>query len=314
MVDFDKAEITEFVDRWTRALETQAQGNTLIARADAEREKHELLDAVQRNEGVRRLAANPLLLTILALMKRQGVTLPERRVELYEQYVKTLLSSWNRARGLGRPPSRDLDTVQTIKLLAPLALWMHEVNPGVGLVKRENLRRQLEALYQQRGEADPATCARQFLNDMRDSASLLVERGPGEYGFIHLTFEEYLAAVAIALQHQGNAKAIAQALGAYIGKQAWHEISLLTVSYVGLIQQMDRIAGEVVETLVTEQPGATGAAVVFAGEAVVDAGAVGIPAISKDRVIEVLIPTMQDVTVPKVLPRRRAGLALGRLG
>ena len=76
---------------------------------------------------------------------------------------------------------------------------------------------------------------------------------------------------------------------------------------------MDRIAGEVVETLVTEQPGATGAAVVFAGEAVVDAGAVGIPAISKDRVIEVLIPTMQDVTVPKVL-RRRAGLALGRLG
>ena len=38
-------------------------------------------------------------------MKRQGVTLPERRVELYDQYVKTLLSSWNRVRGLGRPPA-----------------------------------------------------------------------------------------------------------------------------------------------------------------------------------------------------------------
>jgi len=190
---------------------------------------------------------------------------------------------------------------------------MHEVNPGVGLVKREDLRRQLETLYQQRGEADPETCTRQFLNDMRDDAGLLVERGPGEYGFIHLTFEEYLAAVAIALQHQGDAKAIAQALGEYIDKPGWHEISLLTVSYVGLIQQMDRIAGGVVETLITEQPGEPGAAVVFAGEAVVDAGPVGIPLTSKEQVVVALIKTMQDAEVPKVL-RRRAGLALGRLG
>ena len=34
-----------------------------------------------------------------------------------------------------------------MRVLAPLALWMHEVNPGVGLVKREDLRRKLEALY-----------------------------------------------------------------------------------------------------------------------------------------------------------------------
>lgn len=155
LVDFDEAEITEFVDRWTWALEVQAQGDTLSAHIDAEQEKHDLLDAVQRNAGVRRLAANPLLLTILALMKRQGVTLPERRVELYEQYIRTLLSTWNRARGLGRPPSRDLDPVQTIKLLAPLALWMHEMNPGIGLVKREDLRRQLEAFYRRREDANP---------------------------------------------------------------------------------------------------------------------------------------------------------------
>lgn len=200
LVDFDDDEIADFVARWTQALEAQAQGDSPLARTDAERERRELLDAVQRNAGVRQLAANPLLLTILALMKRQGVTLPERRVELYEQYVKTLLSSWNRARGLGRPPSRDLDPVQTVKVLAPLALWMHEVNPGVGLVKREDLRRRLETLYADRGEADAEASARQFLADVRDHAGLLLERGSGEYGFIHLTFEEYLAAVAIALQ------------------------------------------------------------------------------------------------------------------
>ena len=76
-------------------------------------------------------------------MKRQGVTLPERRVELYQKYVETLLKTWNLSRGLGRAGSRDLDVVETMRLLAPLALWMHQTSPGVGLVKREPLRREV---------------------------------------------------------------------------------------------------------------------------------------------------------------------------
>ncbi|MFO1432778.1 MAG: SUMF1/EgtB/PvdO family nonheme iron enzyme [Candidatus Competibacteraceae bacterium] len=313
LVDFDEVEITKFVDRWTRALETQAQDDTPVARADAEREKRELMDAVQRNEGVRRLAANPLLLTILALMKRQGVTLPERRVELYDHYIKTLLSTWNRARSLGRPPTHDLDLVQIVKIMAPLALWMHEVNPGVGLVKREDLRRKLEALYQERGEANPDTCARRFLADVHEYAGLLVERGPGEYGFIHLTFEEYLAAVAIALQHQGDAKAIAQVLGTHVSEPAWYEISLLTVSYVGLIQQQDAIAGSIVENLIMEQPDKPGVAVALAGEAVVDAWPGGVTPASKGRVVNALVEAILAENVPA--PQRcRAGRVLARLG
>ena len=246
-------------------------------------------------------------------MKRQGVTLPERRVELYDQYVKTLLSTWNRARGLGRPPSQDLDPVQTVKILAPLALWMHETNPGVGLVKREDMRRELEALYASRGEADSEACTRQFLEDVHDYASLLLERGPGEYGFIHLTFEEYLAAVAIALRHQGDAKAIAHALGAHAGETAWHEIALLTVGYVGLIQQMDRIAGDVVETLCQESNGPPGATVVLAGEAVIDAWPAGVTPASKAKVMTALVESFPNAAMPAEW-RGRAGRALATLG
>ncbi|MCA9962113.1 MAG: NACHT domain-containing protein, partial [Anaerolineales bacterium] len=134
LVDFDEEEIAAFVGKWTAALEKAAQGATEIAQQDAAREKEEMLAAVAHNPGVRRLAANPLLLTILALMKRQGVALPERRVELYEQYVKTLLKHWNLARGLDGRTDRDLDVGETVRVLAPLALWMHETSPGVGLV------------------------------------------------------------------------------------------------------------------------------------------------------------------------------------
>ncbi|MFN3742401.1 MAG: NACHT domain-containing protein [Anaerolineales bacterium] len=314
LVDFDEEDIQAFVERWTMALEKQAQGDTRVARADAEQEKRELLDAIRRNPGIRRLAATPLLLTILALMKRQGVTLPERRVQLYDEHIKTLLSTWNRARSLsGRAPSRDLDEIQTVRVLAPLALWMHQVNPGMGLVKAEDMRRKLEQIFYEQGELNPEQAARQFLQDVRDHAALLVERGPGEYGFIHLTFEEYLAAVAIALHGQGNAKPVIEMIQPYIGEQAWHEVLLLTIAYLGIRQQLPKVAGEVVEALLHIPRKNTPDAILLAGEAVLDTWPGGVPPHTRENVIHALVPLMQDANVRPRL-RRQAGLILGRLG
>lgn len=314
LVDFDDDEISLFVDRWMTALEKQAQGDTQVARADAENDRRELMDAIYENPGIRRLAATPLLLTILALVKRQGVTLPERRVQLYDQYVSTLLSTWNRARSLsGRAPGRDLDEVQTVRILALLALWMHQVNPGVGLVKREDLRRKLEELFVERGDANPQAAAIQFLQDVREHSALLLERGPGEYGFIHLTFEEYLSAVAIALRAQGNARLIAHFLASHIGEPAWQEISLLTIAYIGIRQQLPKVAGEVITNLLKELPGPPGQAAVLAGEAVLDTWPSGVLPESKGEVIKALIPAMQNSAVSTDL-RRRSGLLLGQLG
>ena len=314
LVDFDDGEIEDFVSRWTHAIEKQAQGSTAVALADAEADRRELLDAIHENEGVRRLASTPLLLTILALMKRQGVSLPERRVQLYDQYVTTLLSTWNRARSLsGRAPGRDLDEIQTVRVLAPLALWMHEVSPGVGLVNREDLRRKLEEIFAERGEHSPQTAARQFLQDVRDHAALLLERGPGEFGFIHLTFEEYLAAVAIALSGQGNSKPITDLLAPHIGEQAWHEVTLLTIGYLGIRQQLPKVAGEVVESIVHLKVEPAGESVALAGEAVLDTWPGGVPPQARERVVHELIPSMQSPAVHPDL-RRRSGMLLGRLG
>ncbi len=313
LVDFGDDEIKAFVGKWTAALERQALGDTEAAADDAEREQQELLAAISRNPGVRHLAANPLLLTILALMKRQGVSLPERRVELYEQYVKTLLQSWNRARGLGRPPERDLDVVETVRILAPLALWMHEVDPGLGLVKLADLEAELRRIYQARGAADPEAAARRLLADAREWAGLVLERGPGQWGFIHLTFEEYLAAVAIALEAQGNPRAMLHRLAPHLGDPAWREVALLLVAYVGLVQQLDAVAGGLVEALARERPGPPGEAVVLAGDAILEVGATGVGAGSREVVTAALLETMRSTKVPNAL-RRRAGLALDRLG
>ena len=314
IVDFEEDEIEEFIKYWTSALEKQAQGNTAVAAADAETDRRELLDAIQLNPGVRQLASTPLLLTILALMKRQGVSLPERRVQLYDQYVNTLLSTWNRARSIsGRAPGRDIDEIQTIRILAPLALWMHEISLGIGLVGREDIRRKLEELFAERGDPSPQQASRQFLTDVHEYAALLLERGPGEYGFIHLTFEEYLAAVALALKGQGDSAPIIETLSAHVGEQAWREVTLLTIGYLGLRQQLPKVSGEVVEALVNNRPGPPGEALVLAGDAVLDTWPGGVPPQSKEHVIQALLDTMQDGAIRSEL-RRHASLLLGRLG
>ncbi len=317
LVDFDEDEIAVFVDRWTQALERQAQGKeNAVASREAGRERDELLAAIRHNANVRRLAANPLLLTILAVMKRQGVTLPERRVELYEQYIKTMLAVWNRARSLsGRATAPELDVTQTVRILAPLALWMHEVNPGVGLVKREEMRRKLVEIYVQRGDSDPQAAADGFLSDVHVHTGLLLERGPGEYGFIHLTFEEYLAGTAIALQGQGSAEAILAAMRPHVGDPLWSEVLLLGVGYLALIQQLDRVAEQVIVSLADEERGPEGC--ILAGEVALDLRTAGLSAAARQAVqaglVETLTGTNEKRKAPAVV-RARAGVALGRLG
>ncbi len=313
LVDFGDEEIEAFVDKWTAAIERAARGETDFAEEEAKRERGELLDAIGRNPGVRGLAANPLLLTILALMKRQGVSLPERRVQLYDQYVRTLLSSWNLARGLGRPPTRDLDVVQTVRILAPLALWMHEKSPGVGLVRQEELKRELARIYTQQGEEDAERAVEQFLEEVREYAGLLLERGAGQYGFIHLTFEEYLAAVGLARLGQGNIEPVADVLAEHVGDPAWREVALLTVGYLGIVQQWEEVASDVVGELLERQPGEPGQAAVLLGDAVVDASPGGVTVACKDRMVGVLLETLRDDRVKAPL-RAAAGRSLARLG
>lgn len=315
LVDFDTEEQTTFVEKWSVVLEEAIRGKNPEASKAAAREKAELLDALHHNPGVQQLAANPLLLTILALMKRQGVVLPERRVQLYEHYIKTLLSTWNVARGLDRQSSsRQLDYVETLKILAPLALWMQESSPGKGLVKGAALQRQLETIYRQRGEADPTRAATQLLKDARDHASLLLERGAGEYGFIHLTFMEYLAAVGAANLAQQAVAPLVERLAVHLDQSEWHEVILLTIGVLGIVQGRDGAAGDAVQGLIESGQGEPGRAIVLAGEAVADAYPGGVTPACQQAVVQELVKTLRNDKVVKPVLRAHAGRTLARLG
>lgn len=311
LVDFGDEEITEFVKKWVGAAEQMVRDDPLVTAQQAQRERQELLSAINYNRDIRSLAANPLLLSILVLMKRQGIALPKRRVELYQSYVETLLRTWNLARGLYRPVSRSLDTVETIRLLAPLALWMHETSLD-GLIKREALRRKLIEICRGRQIEKPEQTADRLITDMREHAGLLLERGVGEYGFIHLTFQEYLAAIAIALRSQREIKEISDILAAHVDDDNWREVILLTVGYIGIIQQQDEVAGQVAWNLVGAS-GQPGRGAVLAGEAMLDLWPGGVTESCKNEIVEALQTLLIDKKIKPGL-RVEAGVILGRLG
>jgi hypothetical protein len=276
LVDLEDQEIEGFIKRWTAALERAASGATGVAEFDAAREREELLSAVHGNLGVRALATNPLLLTILAVMKRQGVSLPERRVALYQACVETLLRHWNLARSLSGRSVAELDEVEILKVLAPLALWMHETSPGIGLVGEWELCHKLEDLCRERGHADAEGAARQFLEDVHKGTALLVDRGGRRYGFLHLTFQEYLAGMALAKLAEQEVGPLVDELAVHVNDAAWREVLLLAIGYLGIVQKRDGAAGAVLEELIRRAPGSPGEAVILAGRAVADMRAGGV--------------------------------------
>ena len=316
LVDLEDEEIEVFVDKWTAALERAARGQSSVTAFEAERERDELLSAIWRNPSVKALAVNPLLLTILALMKRQNVDLPERRVQLYQAYVETLLKHWKLGRSLtGGRVGRDLDVVETIRILAPLALWMHRTSPSVGLVPKEKLKRELEVIYQARRHADPERAAREFLEDvLREEANLLLNRGGNQLGFIHLTFQEYLAGVALTQKGQQDVGPIIDELAAHVGDDTWHEVSLLAIGFLGIVQQRDEAASEVLIELIKRAPGTPGEAVTLAGEAMADAGPGGVTPAAQQQVLTALLQTMRDDEHVKPKQRAEAGRALAACG
>lgn len=250
VLDFGLPEIRVFLHQWAQVYERTVAGaespETLKKAQELERG---LLSDVESNDSVRRLAANPLMLTMLALLRRQVGKLPHKRVLLYEAYLSTLLDSWIAARSLG---ARDqslvvMDRNQAENLLMPLALWLQTEKPS-GTAGKFEMREKLveiclkdEGFSAERTETPEWQKARKkgeahadrFLKEIREMTGLLVERGHDAYGFLHLTFQEYFAGRELARKDDDTRW---RALRPYLHDPRWREPILLCAGRLGIVE------------------------------------------------------------------------------
>ncbi len=290
-------EIEEFLLRWYTAHEQAHDKDLSVEQAEgrARQRVAELLPRIVGAPGVLRLATNPLLLTILALIHENVGKLPNRRIKLYEFCAQTLIESWRQAQ-VGMPSAllEEMGEEKVIRVMAPLAYWLHEERPG-GTAAYEEWRARLTAILREEGyEREAAEIANRFLHFARQEAGLLAERGLGRFGFFHLTFEEYLAAREIAWQRAEKRR---EMLRAHWEDARWQEVILLAAGQLGIADTRRDDVSDFLEDLLSMEPADPanmGRQAVLAGRALADIGARSVTNQTRRWVMEALRQTMED--------------------
>ncbi|MDP5278549.1 SIR2 family protein [Sphingomonas sp. DG1-23] len=196
---------------------------------DSAREAKDIWETLRDSAPLSRLAENPLLLTMLLVVKNSAGRLPVNRVNLYERAVEVLLDTWN-IKG-----HKSLDIKESIPQLSCVAFEML-VQGKQTATKKEILSildsaRDNVSQIKRYAKDTPA----EFLKRVEIRSSLLVEAGHSLedgrivpfYQFRHLTFQEYLAAVAAAegnfLEYkQGDSVLIP--LAPFLSSERWKEV------------------------------------------------------------------------------------------
>lgn len=228
--DFTLADVREFLAHWHRLIAIGQMGKNESAEHFAADQTAQLMKAIEDNPRVRELAINPLMLTVIALVHRDRVELPERRAELYAEAIDVLLGKWDAARGVQETrilDDRPFDTGDRRLLLQALALAMHEA--GQKEIATGELEKRLRGVFVGIVQDDRAAdnAAARFLSVAQERTGLLVEAGQGVYRFSHLTFQEYLAAVEVAERDDSIAYTLRHTADAF-----WREAILLEAGYL----------------------------------------------------------------------------------
>lgn len=231
------AQAEDFIRNWYNVVETglnPGPSGEITAQEKAAELVERLREPDFRSAKMATMTRNPLLLTNLCLVHRdRGGILPKGRHELYDECIDVLLERWREAkpRKDGKSLGVSISAALGRQALQPVALWLHG-QEGRTRASAEELAPILEpVLAANRWEGGDA---QQFLKTLRDESGILTGWSHAQYGFMHLGFQEYLAAreirrLAIDQAFQGSTQALAELAGHY-GESWWQEVILLLLA------------------------------------------------------------------------------------
>ncbi len=225
--------ISRFCEIWMEMahLADAKEGEALSAiRLMAKKEAEELKQAIFADKRILELASNPLIITILALVYRNnnGV-LPAQRAALYQEAMHTLVESWKKT---------DLSLLEVEHVLSAVASTIH-MHYSKGLIKGAELREIIWknlAEYRHKG-LDPKDIppsfeetVEDFITEINNKVGIIAPRGHESYSFLHLTFQEYLAARFITRDKQQAAEFIIQ----YMDNPRWKVPLLMGLGHISV--------------------------------------------------------------------------------
>jgi len=245
----DDNEIREFVYNWFTAFEKKVKKgmpeNAIKKIVDDE--ARQLMYSINEDENIKDLARNPFLLSLICPVQKSGYKLPRHRIELYKTIAETLFETWVMARSIsiGKPSTEVRYYKEGEKVLAPLALWMHE-NLSGGVEKEDKLKENIIEIMKNRGipECAAINTVDKFFKYLAEQTQLIIPKGKDYYGFRHLSFEEFLAARALIMKEKYN-----KYLKKYSKDPRWTEVFLLVSGWIGIVDGREEEITRIVEDL-----------------------------------------------------------------
>lgn len=241
---FDAPQVESFVRAFVRGYRRMETGedNVEASRKAAE----DFLAALKRDPRLGALAKNPFLLSALALMHRSETRLPRHRVQAYELFARALCETWADARrlvvGEAGPPLISYED-EALPVLGHLALAMHEEHPDGAAPEEFVLDKLAEALAEEKGisKGEARKAAKAFLTRAGEEVQILLPRGPDQWGFLHLTFQEFFAAAGLHAQERFE-----EVLFEKLFDPHWLEVLRLGVGYLALVQKRPKKVNDLV--------------------------------------------------------------------
>ncbi|MFM9048235.1 MAG: NACHT domain-containing protein, partial [Cyanobium sp.] len=199
--DLDLGQIKDFLERWHEA--TYGPG------IEKYHKRERLLAAIGRSKAIQELAANPLLLTLMAILNR-AQELPRDRTHLYEKASEVLLHQWDvEAKLLHSLKLKSYPIEISFRdkraMLRRVAFAMQNSNKGLAgnVISHDALHACLKEFLQQVKEAPNApSIADLMIEQLRERNFVLCFLGGDQYGFVHRTFLEYYCASEITYRFE----------------------------------------------------------------------------------------------------------------
>jgi energy-coupling factor transporter ATP-binding protein EcfA2 len=261
-----------------------------------------------RDSNLGALATLPLLLIGLITLALRGQILPRTRGEIYDQLVRILLEVHpnNRATASGDTESRfrhATDPDQRRAAIARLAFFVREHAGGADVSVKE-ARDVLRAYLASEGVFDlspthATSAANEILSVNAETQGLIVEKSPGEIGFVHASFEEYLCA-----EHLGGwpFTLIENFVRSQAGNSRWRNVISNLLSYIQRRDEFDRL----VSVIEDQEPDDLSR---YHREALLGDIAFGATTRGSTTTRRLALATMERVETGDWLPARREALA-----
>jgi formylglycine-generating enzyme required for sulfatase activity len=309
----------DFIQRWYRTVLFQDEHAPAEQEQVVAHKARDLTEALARHPRLREIGANPLLLTMMALVHLHRLRLPQQRAALYDECLHLLLEQWEQRRAyepagltatLGIP-----EQTNRLALIQPIAYQLQL--SGREEARQAELRDWLlpRFLDLQRDVEAAKMLIRRLLSFLEGRSGLLIARDiQDRYAFPHRTLQEYL--VARELIYQGMRVATQEVL-ARRHAAPWREVILLVVGHLVVSGQPHEARELGWQLLAQDAEGSTewyrNAA--LAGEIAEELEAVPGPEGQAFRaeVIKRLVALVQGGHLP-ARERVEAALVLGRLG